>query len=283
MENYKIEKPAFKLGIPAKVAIIVVIAVILRILLLVLLPLRQTTELPPLSMLSAQFGMIPIMLIMITFLTITITLVLVKIQNNLKVSRTEMIFRSVFSFTLICFLAVLETVPSLGKPIEGEILIAFSDIIPIIFIGILSAFLNKNYTKSNFRISALFKNIHKAFIITAVYFVGRYLLYAIINVQSGYSLRPGPTFIWTLLLGFSIGLLYIMLEPGIKSDSIFKKALIFGLLIFGVYWTLNNLFMPVVFDMSSINFNPPFMNYVFRFLLDILFVITGVWLSERRT
>ena len=68
-------------------------------------------------------------------------------------------------------------------------------------------------------------------------------------------------------------------EPGSQLALAFGSSR-FGCIAFGLYWALNNFFMPIVFDMSFIQFSPTIMNYVYRIVIDIVFVVLGVWIFE---
>jgi hypothetical protein len=65
-----------------------------------------------------------------------------------------------------------------------------------------------------------------------------------------------------------------------KHGCVQSVALGFGFVVFGGIWILFNAFMPVVFDMSFIAFDPAILNYVWRAGVDILTVTAGVWMAE---
>jgi hypothetical protein len=119
-------------------------------------------------------------------------------------------------------------------------------------------------------------------LVTALAYVnGRYVAYAVIQVNSGYAVRPVATFLWTLGMGLAVGLMYGLLKQGLRGNSPLGRALWFGVVVFGIVRVMCNFFMPVVFDMSFISFPVPILNYVFRAGVDILSVTAGVWLAEK--
>ena len=119
-----------------------------------------------------------------------------------------------------------------------------------------------------------------ALTIACLYVVGRYFAYALVGINSAYASNPAATFIWTLGMGLAVGIGYTLLARGLKGKTVLSRALWFGCVVFGIYWLLNNFFMIVVFDMSFIAFDPPVLNYVYRSVIDIIFVTLGVWIVE---
>jgi glucose uptake protein GlcU len=177
-------------------------------------------------------------------------------------------------------MGVLESVSSLGKPFLPELFIGLTDIVPILIMGVMvSSWVSRDTTKQQ-SISRRPKVI-SIFIIAFTYFVGRYFLYTLIHVNSGYFSQTNATFLWTLAFGLAIGLAYYILRDGTKGNTPFYRGLWFGCMAFGLYWALNNFFMPIVFDVSFIQFDPPILNYVYRIIVDVAFVSFGVWIVEK--
>ena len=106
-------------------------------------------------------------------------------------------------------------------------------------------------------------------------------MYTLIQINSGYFSNAIATFSWTLAMGLAIGLAYFMLRDGVIGNTPLTRGLWFGCVAFGLYWALNNFFMPIVFDMSFIQFTPTIMNYVYRAIIDTSFVSLGIWIFEK--
>ena len=264
-----------------KVLVIVLTALVARILLLQLLPLRSssTFELPP-SALSQAIGMIPTAAIVVTLAYAVIALILLIVQEGLGGNRLSRVIRCSVPFGLLWFMGVLESVPALGKPLLPEFLIGVTDIIPVLLIGVLiSLGISKGEHPSQ---GNLLPRVGLDILVIAfTYLVGRYLAYAVIHINSGYSTRPEATFWWTLAMGLAVGVAYSFWRDSVQGRTPLAKGLWFGIVAFGLYWALNNFFMPLLFDISFIQFDPPIMNYVFRVAVDVLFVILGVWIVEK--
>ena len=264
-----------------KLICIVLIALVTRVLLLQLLPLRSSSTFElPLSIISQKIGMIPTAAIVVTLSYTVIASVLVIIQEGLPNNKFERMILCSLPYSLIWFMAVLESVSSLGKPFLPELFIGLSDIVPILIMGIMVSFW---VSKDTTRQQVIFHRpkVISIFIIAFTYFVGRYFLYTFIHINSGYFSQMNATFLWTLAMGLAIGLAYYMLYGGLKGSKPFSRGVWFGCTAFGLYWTLNNFFMPIVFDISFIPVDPPILNYVYRVIGDAVFVSFGVWIVEK--
>jgi hypothetical protein len=262
-----------------KLLLITIITLLVRVLMLQLLPLSPTFELP-LSSLSQTIGMIPTAAFMFALSCLAIGSVLVLVQQGVSGGTITRAATCALAFGAFWFLGVLETVPSLGKPLGPELIVGAADIVPIITLCVLTSLWTFNAPRSR-RPAALRESISGILIIALMYFVGRYFLYAVVHVNSGYLTQPAATFAWTLAMGGSVGLMYALLKDGVRGKTPWQRGLWFGGVVFGILWALFNLFMPVVFDVSFIAFDPPLLNYVWRVVVDILCVAAGVWLVER--
>jgi len=264
-----------------KLIIITLVTLIVRVLLLELLPLRTSTTFEfELSVLSQNIGMIPTAAIVIALSYLVIASVLIIVQEGLPGSKLARMILCSLPYSLIWLMAVLESVASLGRPLLPELLIAVTDIIPILVMGGMIGSWITNDNPQREEIAHRPKAV-SILIIAFTYFVGRYLMYTLIHINSGYFSQEVATFLWTLALGLAIGSAYFMLRVGAKGNSPLSRGLWFGRVAFGLYWTLNNAFMPIVFDMSFILFEPTIMNYVYRAVVDIIFVSLGVWIVEK--
>lgn len=259
-----------------KVLIIVLAGLAARILTLQLLPLSPTFELP-LSALSQTIGMIPTAMLVITAAYLVIVVVLLNTATSS--STLSRIVSSALAYGIFWFVAVLESVPALSKPLLPELLVGLADIVPVLLLGTLVSVWTAPGTHLHSSRS-LPRRMANGVIVAAIYIVGRYFLYTIIRVNSGYLSGPEATFWWTLAMGLAVGLMYTLLQEGIKGAAAWQRGLFFGVVIYGLIWALSNFFMPIMFNMSFINFDPPILNYVWRVTIDVLFVSAGVWLAE---
>jgi hypothetical protein len=263
-----------------KLIMIVLFSVLVRILLLQLIPLRSssTFALPP-SDLSQIFGVIPVAALFITITYAVIASVLIILQAGISGGKIRRMLICSVPFGLLWILGVLESVPGLGKPFLPEFLIGLTDIVPLLILGIaVSLWFNQNEKQAV--VPAGRSPAAGIPIIACSYFIGRYFLYAIIRVNSGYFTNDVATFLWTLAMGLAIGFAYFLLRDGVPGNTPWRRSLWFGGVAFGLYWILNNFFLPILFDMSFIQFTPTIGNYIYRAVIDIIFVSAGVYLFE---
>jgi hypothetical protein len=261
-----------------KLLLVALIALMARVLMLQLLPLSPTFELP-LSSISQTIGMIPTAAAVITVSYLVITVILLYVQEGVPGGRLTRAVACALSFSAFWFVGVLETVPALGKPLAPEIVVGLADIVPVIILGVLASVWTSGDTHSR-QTRSLLRSVSIVAIVALMYFVGRYFLYAVVRVNSGYLARGEATFAWTLAMGLAVGVMYALLRGGVKGKGPWQRGLWFGVVVFGIIWALFNFFMPIVFDMSFIDFDPPILNYVWRVAVDILCVIVGVWIVE---
>jgi len=261
-----------------KLLLVALVALIARVLMLQLLPLSPTFELP-LSFISQAIGMIPTAASVITVSYLVIAVILLYVQEGVPGGRLGRAVACALSFSAFWFVGVLETVPALGKPLAPELVVGLADIVPVIILGVLTSVWTSSDTHSRQTRSVL-QSISSATIVALMYFVGRYFLYAVVHVNSGYSTRGEATFAWTLAMGLTVGVMYALLRDGVKGQGPWQRGLWFGIVVFGIIWALFNFFMPIVFDMSFIDFDPSILNYVWRVAVDILCVTVGVWIVE---
>lgn len=162
-----------------------------------------------------------------------------------------------------------------------ELLFGISEAIPIVILGLLIAYaLRKEMITSHKEIisdrNSISLNITKVIIIALMYLLFRYVSYVFINIESQYINKPIATFIWTFGNGFLIGLLYVSMNKWISSKKDIGKAVIFGIVVFGVDWLLYNLFVPVFFNVSLLEL---IRSFVLRSIIDVIGVYIGVYIS----
>jgi hypothetical protein len=255
------------------------IGLIVRVLMLQLLPLSPTFELP-LSRISQAIGMIPTAASVVTVMYLAIAVIWVYVQDEVVGSRLMKAAVCALASGGIWFVGVLESVPALGKPLAPELVVGLADIIPIIVMSIvLNVWPSSDVPVQRSQPSR--QNLLSFTLIASMCVVGRYFLYAVVHVNSGYVAYPEATFVWTLALGAAVGGMYVLLQDGVKGESPWQRSLWFGLVAFGIFWGLFSFFMPIVFDMSFIDFQPSTLNYVWRAVIDLLAVTIGVWLAEQ--
>jgi len=188
-------------------------------------------------------------------------------------SRKGLIYGSVIG--LLWLWGVVEGAALNGNNLIQEALMGLCDGIPVLLMGLLLGYFttkrnpieskNKQFKMGNILLSIL--------IFTFVFLVGRYFLYSTKIIISGYESRPYETFIWTLIMGAIIGVIYILLGQTTKSSSTFLSAIKFGVIIFGINWTVFLIFVPILSGGTLIDI-------IIRIITDISFTILSYYLSE---
>jgi hypothetical protein len=152
------------------------------------------------------------------------------------------------AIALLWLFAMLEGVSLFGNPIIKEFMVGLSDAIPVFGLSILLSKLQTEKVEGNLSdVFNLTKIIKTVSIFTGVFLTGRYIAYFSGVIQSGYQARPLLTFIWTLLMGISIGAAFVLLNNNRNERSLKHRAAKFGFLIFGLNWMVFLVFMPLLF------------------------------------
>jgi hypothetical protein len=75
--------------------------------------------------------------------------------------------------------------------------------------------------------------------------------------------------------------MYLALRPGVRGKSPLAKAAFFGVVVFGVNIFLNDMFMPIPFDIGLLGLGTfTYEDMIVRTAVDVLSVVAGVYASE---
>lgn len=178
---------------------------------------------------------------------------------------------------------LLESVPHIeGLPLFEVLAYPLADGITIVSLGVLlgrfactdSSGYEKARTSSSYAVLLA---------IPLLFIAGRMLSYNVFYIYSSYPARQFDTILWAAATGLWIGIMYLLLRPGIPDKSPFQKALYFAVVIYGIDYFLFNLFMPLVFDYSicSVGTLLSYADLFLRASMGILFVAAGVYICEK--
>lgn len=173
------------------------------------------------------------------------------------------------SFGGLYQIGMLESVLLLKSSVWNELFMGLADFIPILLLGLLIGIFAGTTTPQNKRTHL----ISSVCIISIFYLAGRYLAYSVFHIQSVYAEKPLETFLWTLSMGFWIGVIYYILESGSMGKSVFTKGMFFGVVIFGSNWLMNHLFIAVVSKWSP--------DILLRAGTDIVFTSVGAFVCRK--
>lgn len=177
------------------------------------------------------------------------------------------------AIALLWLFAMLEGVSLFGNSVINEFVIGLSDAIPVLVMSILLS-LQKAYKKEITLLKpfTLRQKIIALGVFSGIFLCGRYLAYFTHVIKSGYQTSPFNTFLWTLLMGANIGIIFILLGNSINKLSSKLRAIKFGFFVFGVNWATFLAFMPLMFSGYLID-------VIFRIILDTILVSIGYYFT----
>jgi hypothetical protein len=156
------------------------------------------------------------------------------------------------------------------SPLASELRTSTADGVSLLFLGLLLGRFVGTDSKHFFRQDKLKRVLF--IVIPFAFLVGRYFGYAIVHILSAYNEKPITTFAWTLSIGLWISITYWLLKEASDKTPV-VQAVRFGILIFGTYWLIYNLFVLLFVDVSLLD--------VFvRVIIDVLSVTVGVWAAD---
>jgi len=177
------------------------------------------------------------------------------------------------AIALLWLFAMLEGVSIFGNSILNEFVVGLSDAIPVLVMGILLSLLEaKKGDNAPLEPLTHSQKIITIFIFSLIFLCGRYMAYFTQAIKSGYQTSPYITFLWTILMGACIGEVCILFGNAGNKLSLKRRAVKFGVLIFGFNWAAFLIFMPLLFSGYLID-------VLIRILLDILIATIGYYLT----
>jgi hypothetical protein len=172
---------------------------------------------------------------------------------------------------LMWLVGMLEGVSLFGNPILNEFLIGLSDAIPVLVMCLLLGKFVAARTTGEFEYQATSGRwVLAIMIIASVYTGGRYIAYLTGVIGSGTQSFPLETFLWTLGMGISIGVAWVLVGHRLISASPLRTAVVFGVCIFGFTWFAFLIFIPLLFAGTLLDI-------LTRIALDIVLVTLAVY------
>ena len=252
--------------------IIVIAATVLRLMLQLLMPSTASTPLPPSSINKA--GLIPIAFTLFGIVTYgLLAIVFVLIQEKLPGKRMTkgLVFGllfgmmwAVYLFEPLPFNAGASMADVLSYPIVDGATITILGLLLGRFIGTDSAGTGK---------VSISLNTLKLLTIPILFIVVRFLGYTVIQIYSFFADRPVGTMLWAAETGIWIGVMYLLLRPGIAAKSPLIKAAFFGVVVIGIDLFMFTMFIPLVFETNILDL-------FVRVAIDIISVTAGVYAYE---
>ena len=177
------------------------------------------------------------------------------------------------AFGGLWYIGMLEASLVLGTPIKQELFMGVADALPILVMGVLLGGFVSTTQNSHSRSRSSRANTIAILCIALCYIVGRYFAYGILHIDSAYISNPLGTFLWTLGMGVWVGIVYCLLESGLRSTFPLYRAIIFSCVIYGIDWFMFTFTMPLLFEMNLLDI-------LLRLIVDVLSVMIGVFFAE---
>lgn len=231
-----------------------------------------TSTLPPSTI--VQLGLLPPVFIiygMVYYFLLGCIFVL--ISSQLQGSKLIKGLKYGLFFGILTVILYLEPLPNTVTFSVNNMLWMLSDTIPYIIFGILMGLVLAKDSKRDMQIKPSKLLI---LVVPAMFLIGRLLSYNIFHISSSYSTLPVNTVIWVLALGLGIGIMYYyLLRPGIRKNSPFSTALLFGT-IFGIYLFLFNFAYTLIVSFTM----KGYVDFLIRTGVDVLFASAGIFIYE---
>ncbi len=264
---------SMKKGQKIKIVVIVLACVALDIILHIITSSYSTMpENPNFSLVASILGIEITASLWALFAFSGVAFVYLNIWNEIPAEGVKKGLLYGAAIALLWQFAMLEGVSLFGNPIINEVVVGLSDAIPVFVLSILLSKLQTEKVEGDPSATfALRQKIKAVTIFTVIFLTGRYIAYLSGVIQSGNQARPLQTFIWTLLMGVSIGAVFILLGDSRNGRSLKHRAVKFGFLIFGLNWSVFLAFMPILFSGYLVD-------VLSRIVIDILLVTSGYYL-----
>lgn len=193
-----------------------------------------------------------------------LALVYISIQDNLNGKRWVKGLLYGLSFGGLYFIGMFEAVLLLSSNAQTELLMGLTDCATFVLSGALLGLMVGTDSAD----SPKKQNAWAILVIGIFYTVGRYFAYSVMHVQSAINTKPLGTLIWTISQGLWVGIIYQMLQSGTKGKSVITQSVFFGVVIFGLNWLMNHLFMYVIIEFT--------LDLLVRVATDVLSTILGI-------
>lgn len=240
MKNYQI----------VKIFLIVLVCVVLDIILHIVTSSYSTMpDNPNFSLVAIVLGVEITAFLWALFAFSGVSFVYWEIRNEISGGGIKKGLRYGIAIALLWLFGMLEGVSLFNHPFIKEFVVGLSDAIPVLVLSVLLSTLRNEKCESDFTATFIGRQkIKIVLIFTVTFLTGRYIAYFSGVIQSGNQIRAVQTFIWTLLMGVSIGIAFVLLGKSKNVQSLKYKSIKFGFLIFGLNWALFLVFMPLLFS-----------------------------------
>lgn len=263
-----------------KTGLIVLIITILRTMVQPFIPSDGPSPFPP--SVFVQTGLLPVAFVIYGVVMLgLLALVFLLIQDRLPGSRLIKGLTFGVSFGLLWFIAMCEPLPHGSWQLPSVLYYPVVDGFTLGSLGLLMGLFVARDSKSRAAAPRVADLAYPA-AITVIFLAGRLTSYYLLHIYSSVTTRLFDTLLWAVVFGLWIGIMYLLLRPGLPARSPLVRAAFFGVLVFGVNIFLNDLFMPIPFELQTWGLGLfSYQDLIVRAVVDVLFVTAGAYVCER--
>lgn len=262
-------------NINIKTTIITLVGMVITVLLHELWkdPFQDTSIFPPSKIRLAIGSMKPLLGASLFILFLLIAFTYNKVQHLIPATGVFKPLNYGIPAGGLWVIGMVEGTPWLNLSFHELFFSGVADLIPIVVVCLLlSMFLYKENNDSKYSKRKIFPSI---IIIPLFFILVRYFSYYVIGISSGVSLNPMGTFLWTLIMGFWIWVMYYFMGVENWDKPIGYKVLIFGMLIYGIVWISFNGIGSLISSQFSIK------TILMRTVPDTLSVILSIYILSK--
>lgn len=263
-----------------KIFLIIIVITIFRTMVQPLIPDNGISPFPP--SVIVQAGLIPVAFVLYGIIMLgLLSVVFVLIQDGLPGTRLMKGITFSLSFGLLWFVYLLEPLPHGTWEIPSALYYPIVDGLTLASLGLLLGIFIAQDSPGTEK-ARLGTGIVALAAIPALFLAGRLLSYNVFHIYSSNTTRPFDTMLWTIVMGVYIGVMYLVLRPGLNVRTPMVKAAYFGIIVFGTNIFLNDMFMPIPFDMAILGMGTfSYEDMIVRTAMDVVSVTAGVYIFEK--
>lgn len=263
-----------------KVGLIVLIITIFRTMLQPLIPEEGNSPFPP--SVFVETGLVPVAFVIYGVIMLgLLALVFLLIQDRLPGTRLVKGLTFSVAFGMLWFIALLEPLPHGTWQIPTVLYYPVVDGVTLASLGLLLGMFVATDSKKPVALR-ITPDILALVVIPVVFLAGRLVSYYVLGIYSSVDTRLFDTMLWTFVFGLWIAIMYLALKAGIPAKSPLAKAAFFGVIIFGINLFLNNLFMPIPFELKIWEMGTfSYLDLIVRATVDVTAVTAGAFVCEK--
>lgn len=228
------------------------------------------------SLLMQRLGFATVALAWAVLAFTGMALVFLRIERHMSGSGLSKGLRYGIVLGLVIQVAMIEGVALFGNRLTDELVVGLSDALPIVIMGaLLGRFMARETPRLVETEARPSPALNVVLLFAVVFTLGRLGAQSLGLIDSAISVRPWVTLAWTVAMGATIGVFYLVLREALPSNSLVPRALAFGLGVFGVNWALFMVFVPLIFPDTMTDF-------VLRIGVDVLLVTLACLLAGGR-